>query len=111
MSLDAGRRDKRIVVEIRSVETDDYGGEVETWSEAAKPWADVIYGAGAEQRAAAQQGASQIASFEFPRDSRTRDINPTDHRILFDGGIWNITAKQELEANEGIRVTAIRAAP
>jgi head-tail adaptor len=108
--MDAGRRDKRIRIEYRTVAADGYGGETETWNEIARPWADVIYGAGVEQRQAAQQSASQIASFEFPRDSRTRSINPIDHRIVFDGGIWNITAKNDLSGNEGIRVTAVRGA-
>lgn len=110
MSLDAGRRNKRITIEARTVAEDDYGGEAETWAVYARPWASVYYGSGAEQRDAAQQGGSQAASFEVLSNSKTRAISTVDHRIQFDGGIWNITAKQELGANEGVRITAIRAA-
>ncbi|EPR14200.1 hypothetical protein M527_29240 [Sphingobium indicum IP26] len=110
MSLDAGARDKRITIEARTVSEDGYGGEVETWSPYARPWADVIYGSGKEQREAAQQGGSQTASFEVLSNSKTRAISVINHRIAFDGGIWNITAKQDLGLNEGVRLTAIRAA-
>lgn len=110
MSLAAGRRNKRIRIEARTVAEDDYGGEAEAWAVYARPWASVYYGSGAEQREAAQQGGSQAASFEVLSNSKTRAISMIDHRIQFDGGIWNITAKQELGANEGVRITAIRAA-
>lgn len=110
MSLDAGRRNKRIMIEARTVAEDGYGGEAETWTAYARPWVSVYYGSGAEQRDAAQQGGSQAASFEMLSNSKTRAISTVDHRIQFDGGIWNITAKQELGANEGVRITAIRAA-
>lgn len=110
MSLDAGRRNKRITIEARTVAEDGYGGETETWTVFARPWASVYYGSGAEQRDAAQQGGSQAASFEVLSNSKTRAVSTVDHRVRLDGGIWNITAKQELGANEGVRITAIRAA-
>ena len=110
MSLDDGARDKRITIEARTVAEDGYGGEVETWTPYARPWADVIYGSGTEQRQAAQDGGSQTASFEIPSNTKSRAISTTGHRISFEGGIWNITAKQDMGLNEGVRLTGIRAA-
>ena len=110
MSLDDGARDKRITIETRTSTPDAYGGAIETWEIYARPWADVIYGSGTEQRQAAQNGGSQTASFEIPSNTKTRAISTTDHRISFDGGIWNITAKQDMGLNEGVRLTGIRAA-
>ena len=71
MSLAAGRRNKRIRIEARTVAEDDYGGEAEAWAVYARPWASVYYGSGAEQREAAQQGGSQAASFEVLSNSKT----------------------------------------
>ncbi|MEV4934602.1 phage head closure protein [Sphingobium sp. LSP13-1-1.1] len=109
MTLAAGRRNKRITIEARATADDGYGGSIETWTPFSRPWVSVYYGSGSEQRAAAQEGGSQAASFEMLSNSKTRAISVIEHRIQFDGGIWDITAKQELGANEGIRVTAIRA--
>ena len=61
MSLDAGRRDKRIVIE-RYVETgrDALNAPIREWASYANPWASVYYGSGSEQREAAQTSASTI---------------------------------------------------
>lgn len=109
MSLDSGRRDKWIVIEKRDVVKDAYGGEAETWSELCRLWSDVLFGAGGEQRAAAQDGAAQAASFDVLASAASREITVLDHRIGFDNAIWNIPAKQPL-GRAGFRLTAIRAA-
>lgn len=109
-ALAAGKRDKRIAIEHRSVVEDDYGAEKENWTPYARPWASIYYGTGTEQREAAQRGGSQTASFEILSNSINRTISIVDHRIVAEGGIWNITAKQDLGRNAGIRLTAVRAA-
>lgn len=97
------------MIEARTTVEDGYGGEQETWAPFAPEYAAVYYGSGSEQREAAQQGGSQAASFEVLSNSKTRAISVTDHRIAFDGGIWNITGVHDLD-NGGRRITAIRAA-
>jgi head-tail adaptor len=108
--MKASPRNKRIVIQARTVVEDGYGGEQETWAEFGQEYAAVYYGTGSEQREAAQQGGSQVASFEVLSNSKTRAISVINHRIAFDGGIWNITAKHDLGLNEGVRITAIREA-
>lgn len=103
-------RNRLITIEARTTALDGYGGESEAWAEYAREYAAVYFGTGTEQREAAQQGGSQTASFEVLSNSKTRAISVINHRIAFDGAIWNITAKQDLGLNEGVRLTAIRAA-
>ena len=104
-------RNRLIIIEFRTVAEDGYGGEIEVWAEYCRAYAAVYYGSGKEQREAAQVAGSQVASFEILSDSKSRAISVIDHRISFDGGTWNITAKQDLGLNDGVRVTAIREAP
>lgn len=106
--MKASRRDRLIIIEFRTVAEDDYGGEIEVWAEYCRAYAAVYYGSGKEQREAAKVAGSQVASFEILSDSKSRAISVTDHRVSFDGGTWNITAKQDLGLNDGVRVTAIR---
>lgn len=107
MSLDAGRRDKRILIE-RFSETghDALNAPVQAWTEYAKPWAAVYYGSGAEQREAAQTSASLSASFEVLANSKTRALLMTD-RIRFDGLIWDIRSTIPLDHNAGVRISAV----
>lgn len=107
--MNPGARDKQIVIQRATTTTDDYGGEVSTWADYATEWAAVYYGNGTEQRQAAQEGGSQAASFEVLANPLTRDIKITD-RISHEGVAWDITAIAPLGFNEGVRITAVRAA-
>lgn len=104
----AGPRNRRIVFQRKTVIEDDYGEEIETWTDYAILLAHVIWGTGAERREAAQLSASQPATFRVLADSKTLALNVQD-RIRFAGGLWNITSVVPLGLNEGMEVTAIRA--
>ena len=107
--MKARNRPHLIVIEARGVTGQDgYGHDIEGWAEFAREYAAVYFGTGREQREAAQASASQAASFEVLSNSKTRAVSVTDHRITFDGGIWNITGKQPLGLNQGVRLTAVR---
>ncbi|MFQ3895489.1 phage head closure protein [Sphingobium sp. R-7] len=105
----AGPRNRRIVVQRKTVIEDDYGGEIETWTDYAIIWGGVIWGTGAERREAAQLSASQPATFRVLANSETLALSVED-RISFAGGLWNITSVVPLGLNESVEVTAIRAA-
>ncbi|MGW8202982.1 head-tail adaptor protein [Sphingomonas bisphenolicum] len=110
MSIDSGRRDKKIVIERAGAPVDNGLTTVPgPWAPLCSPHADVFYGAGTEQRQAAQEGGSQVASFEVLSNSKTRSVSVTD-RIQFDGGTWDITANIEIERGAGRRITAVRKA-
>lgn len=106
--MKARERNQKIVIERKTVTTDDYGGEVETWATFATEWAKVVYGSGREQREAAQLQGSLPAAFEVDSNSNTRAVTELD-RINFDGAYWNISAPpNDLGLNEGVRILATR---
>jgi SPP1 family predicted phage head-tail adaptor len=110
MGTPAGKRRDRITFKRASIDTDDYGGEIETWAELGKRWAWIIYGTGQERRDAAQLQATVPATFNVPRDTLTQTIKPKD-QIEFDGSIWNITgAPIRSKELDGVDITAVREA-
>ncbi|WP_084514853.1 head-tail adaptor protein [Sphingobium lactosutens] len=107
--MKASPRRHLIAIEVRTVVNDGYGGEKETWSLFTQEFAAVYFGTGREQRAAAQEGGSQAASFEVLSNRKTRTVSRVDHRIVFDNSVWDVTGAHDLD-NGGRRITAIRAA-
>lgn len=110
MSLDSGRRNKRILIE-REIETgrDTLNQPIIEWALYAKPSADVIFGSGSEQRAAAQTDATQAATFEILANSKTRALLMTD-RVRFLGGLWDIRGIAPI-GDAGIKINAVRQVP
>lgn len=87
------------------------------WQIYATEYARIIWGSGREQREAAQESGSQIASFEVLSNSKTRVLSVAD-RICYPvtdpdpvkWPAWDIQAVADLGFNDGVRVTAQRAA-
>jgi head-tail adaptor len=100
----------RAVAFIRAVTTtDEYNEPVENWvspTTIATVAAQVMLGSSQENREAAQQSASQAASF-ICRRTPTLDTVTAKDRINFDGSQWGITERAPLSRNE-IRFTATR---
>lgn len=108
--MKAGQRNRRIKFERFTESRNALNEVVHNWTPHCEEYAAVYLGSGSEQRAAAQTGGSQTASFEVLSNSKTRAVTVMD-RILFDGGIWDITANHGLGLNEGRRITAVREVP
>lgn len=109
-SLRAGRRDTRIVIErFAEVGRDSLNQPIMSWAEHAKLWANVFFGTGAEQRAAAQTEATQAASFEVLASTKTRSITTAD-RIAFMNGHWDIRAVVPIGL-AGIKINAVMRLP
>lgn len=106
MSLDAGRRNKRIIIERFTEIRDTVNQPIKQWSAYARPWADVFYGTSAEQRSAAQADGTQSATFDVLANSKTRALLLTD-RISFGGGIWDIRGIAPID-DAGVKITAVR---
>lgn len=105
-----GRMRSRITVERKGAPVDDgYTTIPGGWIVWCKAYAAVFYGSGNEQRQAAQEQASQAASFEVAATTKTRTISVAD-RISFDGALWDITGNHEIERGAGRRITAVRKA-
>ena len=106
--MTSGRRKHLIRIE-RETETgrDSLNAPVVEWSLLAERWASAHFGAGREQREAAQLNAIQAASFEVLHDPDTAGVTAKD-RVVFDGAVWEIKSVAPLGFNEGVKINAVR---
>lgn len=107
--MPAGQRDCQITFLAAITSTNDYNETVENWSSPttiATRNARVRFGTAQEKREAAQEAASQAATFECYRSSALDEI-PMTARIGFDGSQWDITERASLDRYM-IRFTAVR---
>lgn len=101
-----GAFDRFITVRRAVVVADEYGGETQTWADLENAWARVRFGLAQEKREAAQQSASQTATFEVIPTQALLGVRSTD-RIAFDGSDWDIVEVAPLERSL-LRFTAVR---
>lgn len=99
-----------VILFIRAVTTtDDYNQTVESWTSPttlATVNARVRFGTAQEKREAAQESASQTATFECVRTTTLSAVTMKD-RISFDGSQWDITERAPLD-RKTIRFTGTR---
>lgn len=100
--MDAGLLNRRIVIEERQTEDDEFGEPIEKWLPVAKVWANYRPTRGNEGYAAAQRFAEVQAKFHI---RFRRDVTPT-HRIAFDGRLWDIIEVLETGLREGLDILA-----
>ncbi len=102
--LSAGKLDRRISIETRSVTRSASGEEVEAWATLATVWARVQPIGGREAYSAA---AGQIAPTETSRFTVRWLASVTlQDRISYNGKTWNIRNLAELGRREGLEITA-----
>lgn len=108
---DPGERDTLITIQRGTPTKDDYGGETMTWATLTTAYARVRFGNGQERREAAQERATQAATFEC-------DWNPTLAGVTVEDRIfvnevptefWSIASKSPLGHRE-IHFAAARSA-
>lgn len=92
----ARKRTALITFQRGTASSDEYGGETLTWATLSQEWAAVFYGRGSERRQAAQEQASQVATFQVPSSTNTRDIRPKD-RIVHLSQNWDIVGPPALD--------------
>lgn len=117
--LSASARDKVILIERVEAAVDGYGHPTQRPRavEIARPWANIVFGSGQEQREAAQNGGSQSASFAVLASPETAGVSVRD-RIRYplsdpdpaNWPVWEIQARAEMGFNEGFDFTATRVA-
>lgn len=106
----AGPRDRLVTFERRGVTKDSHGGAVETWAVHDKQMAQVVFGTGQERREAAQESATQVATFRVLATPKTTSLLPRDRVAGFMGSDWDITSVALL-GRDGVEVTATREIP
>lgn len=102
--LAAGKMDRRIVIESRSVARSASGEETESWSTFATVWARFQPMTGREFYSAggAQNVPAETARFTV---RYLAGVTP-QHRITYDGKVWNIRNVAEVGRREGVEITA-----
>lgn len=102
--LAAGKMDRRILIESRSVARSASGEETETWSTFATVWARFQPMTGREFYSA---GGSQNVPAETARFTvRYLDGVTAQHRIVHGSKTWNIRNVAEIGRREGLEITA-----
>lgn len=104
----AGERNRLIIFQRLATTTNDYNETIEGEPVTiATARAKVMFGTGQERRAAAQEEASQAATFIVPWTPTLAGLLTTD-RISGLGGLWNIKSVVPVGLNREIHVTAVR---
>lgn len=99
----AGRLDRRITIQGKSITQSDSGEEVVTWGVVATVWAEKIENRGDERFAARQIVGHAVRTFRFRWSDTVSEVS-TEHRIVFDGRSFDITDVREIGRREGIEV-------
>lgn len=106
MSLQAGALDRRITIQSKTVAPDEFGEPIETWSDLAALWAEVVPLGGREAFEARQVGAEQRTRFRI----RHRTDVLREMRLLYDGDVYDIEAAEEdrrFGRREALLITAV----
>lgn len=106
--MNSRRRNRKIAIERFTATQNDYGEEVPTWSQLGTAWAEVKFGSGREKREAAQEAASQAATFDMVRNATTAAITIKD-RLSFEG-MWDVQGISPSDDNRAVIVAAVRTA-
>lgn len=107
MAFEAAKRDQRIRIQRATMTRNRLQEDVPGWATIGTRSAQVAYGNFAERHQAAQEGATQVATFGVQWDPVTKALTAKD-RILFEGFVWNIKAAAPATRNKGVWITALR---
>jgi len=101
--MEAGRLNRRIRIESKSVVRDAYGGETITWTLVAEVWAAVLPIRGREYVAIRQAGAELTTRFLI----RYRSGVTPAMRIVYDGANYDIVdVINPQDGNEHLEIMA-----
>lgn len=100
----AGKLDRRIVIQGKSITRSDSGEEIVSWADVATVWAEKIEAKGAERFAAQQFIGHAIKTFRIRWSSTVTEVT-TEHRIVFDGRNHDITdVREAFGRHEGLDI-------
>lgn len=99
----AGLLDRRITIQGKSITQSDSGEEVVTWSDVATVWAEKVEIRGLERFSIKQIVGHSVKTFRIRWSAAVSQIT-VEHRILFDGRIFDITDIRELDRRVGIEI-------
>lgn len=91
----AGKLDRRITIQAKSVTTSARGEQIETWADVATVWAQARPNRGAERFSTMQNVGTAVMTFHL----RYRSDVTVLHRISYDGKLWDILDVREIGRN------------
>ncbi len=108
---DPGQREFLITIQRGTPTSDDYGGETQSWATLTTAYARIRYGTGQERREAAQERASQAATFECDWNSALAGVLVNDRLYVNEtpDQFWDIISSAPLGHHE-IHFAAVRSA-
>jgi SPP1 family predicted phage head-tail adaptor len=96
--MSAGKLDRRITIQRKSVTQSASGEPVETWGNLATRWAQVLPLRGDERFSNPQLAAKGFLTFRIRWGDLVADVGPLD-RILYAGRTYDITAARDVGRN------------
>ena len=100
--MEAGRLDRRVMIEQVSLANDTFGDPIETWSVLDTVWADVRPVRGKELFAGQQFQAKADTRFRM----RYRTNLDATMRLRYRGDLYSIVSILELGRQEGLEILA-----
>lgn len=101
--MQAGRLDRRLTIQKKTVTQNSAGEEIETWSTHATVSAIKLENRGAERFTSQQLLGEGVKTFQIRWSNRVKALT-SEHRILFDNRIHEIKDIRELGRREGIEI-------
>lgn len=103
--MDAGRLDRRIVIQQATTAADSFNEPVQTWATLATVWAIAEPVSDGERQRAGETLASKSYRFTIRWSYDVFEIDPRN-RVVFDGRTYDIQGVKEIGRREFIEITA-----
>lgn len=102
MVMQAGKLDRRIVIERFTATTDPFGGEVQTWAPLATVWAQYLPGPGGERWRSSEVAAVTECRFII----RNWPAVTVKDRVIYKGRAYDIVDVAEIGRGVGQEISA-----
>lgn len=104
MPLPAGKRDRLVTIELKTIAQDEFGQEIETWAS----WRPVWMGK-RDIKANERIRANQVLAEEaVVWDSEwVKDLNASDYRLNYEGQVYDIKGIAEVGRREGWEIISM----
>lgn len=103
----AGRLDRRVTLQRRTVTRGSTGQEVETWADERRIWMskrDVK----ASERFTGDQLVAEVDTVFTARALAAREVSPETHRLVYDGRIFELKGLREIGRRGWLELFALR---
>ncbi len=105
MRLSPGAMDRRITIERKYITTGDFNEEVIVWAPVATVWAKKLDVSDGERLRAREVAADITTRFQVRWSQAVRYVD-AEHRLKYDGLIYDIFGVKEIGRREGLEISA-----